>query len=493
VEDSERVSYESLLASVQCVATALARLGAGSGAVVAYFGPPGIQYLVSLLAAFEVGATWMGLNPRYRARELSYVIGNAKPSIVLAAATVDDAARVELASAISAVDVKPRIAQLTPGLTGMIEQVDLMSRQAGQSMAFSAEIRDCRAAVLVYTSGSTGRPKGACLTHDNLMENAWWLAKRIDDCGGRFLVNLPVNHVGCIADTTMVVLVLGGTQVFMRQFDSVAAAELVKAEQITTIGQIPTQFQMMHAAGVLNRDYFSTVKHLAWGGAAMPATLIRELKTFVPDLFNSYGLTESTGTVTITAPGASVEQLAESVGLPVVEDAIRLMGSDGALVERDAVDAEGEIQVVGAHVFERYLNDPDATSTSFTADGWLCTGDVACWRSDGSLKLVGRRTEMFKSGGYNIYPREIEAVLESHPAVEMAAVIGVPDPLWGESGAAYVKTEPGAVTADELSTWCRERLAGYKVPKCFVLNSDLPLLPIGKIDRSRLKASHMQQ
>lgn len=489
VDGDLRLSYASLFQASKRVAQALAANGAGPGSVVAYFGPPGIHYLVSLLATFDAGATWMGLNPRYRERELGHVIDDAKPRLVLVALTVDDAARHELAKAASTAALTPLVVDLSDGVQGMVDSLEAIAKGAVLPDAAAVEPRERQAAVLVYTSGSSGAPKGARLTHANLMENAWWLAARIDDPGGRILVNLPVNHVGCIADTSMVALMLGSTQVFMRQFDPVEAAKIIRAERISTVGQIPTQFQMMKAAGVLTPEYFSTVKHLAWGGAPMAEPLIRELQGFIPDLFNSYGLTESTGTVTMTEPGASVDQLANSVGVPVMDSAVRLAAEDGSVIDRDVLGVDGEIQVFGDHVFDGYLNNSQATSSSFTSDAWLRTGDVAQWRSDGSLRLVGRLTEMYKSGGYNIYPREVEGVLESHPAIELAAVIGVPDPLWGESGTAYVKTALETLTAEQLAQWCRDRLAAYKVPKRFVLCRDLPLLPIGKVDRSRLRGA----
>lgn len=485
VEDELRLNYQALGAAVAALTDALRRRGLGRGHVLAFMGPPGVHYLVSLLAALRLGATWLGLNPKYRARELAYVVQDARPCLVLVGSATDAASRHELAQALAQQAAPPGVLAFEPGVDALARQVDALPPPLDAPLRAQDDLVRLNAAVLVYTSGSTGRAKGACLTQANLVENALWLSRRLADPGGRFLINLPVNHAGCIADTTLVGVLQGDTLVFMSSFDAQRAARLIRDERITIVGQVPTQYQMMQAAGVLTPEYLGTLRHLAWGGAAMPRGLIETLAGFVPDLFNSYGLTESTGTVTVTPRGASIDALTHSVGRPVFDGALRIVDGDGAPV---VGDERGEVQIFGPHVFPGYLRNPEATQNALASDGWLRTGDLGCWRTDGSLSLVGRLTEMYKSGGYNIHPREVEAVLEAFPGVVMTAVIGMCDALWGEVGYAFVLAQSEAVTAEALSQWCRERLAAYKVPKRFEIRAELPLLPIGKIDRKRLPA-----
>lgn len=481
VEGDLRLGYRDLAAYVDAAAAALRTRDIGPGQILAYIGPPGVQYLISLLAAFSAGATWLGLNPKYRCDELAYVIGHARPRAIIVASGAEERTRSELALALAKCDWATESVSAEPGAAGLLAA---LGKLAPAGMAPQQDVIELGAAVLVYTSGSTGKPKGACLTQSNLVENSWWLARRLGFASGRFLINLPVNHAGCISDTTLPALLNGDTLVFMPAFDPVLAAQLVRDERITTLGQVPTQYQMMDAAGVLTRKFLASVRQLGWGGSAMPQRLIEHLSGFIPDLFNSYGLTESSGTVTITAPGASIEQLARSVGVPVFAGAVRIVGASGDPVG----DGEsGEVQISGRHVFPGYLRNEAATVLALSCGGWLRTGDIGQWTADGALRLVGRMTEMYKSGGYNIYPREIEAVLESHPGVAMAAVIGVADPLWGEAGHAFVLAAD-TVDGTSLEALCRERLAAYKVPKRFEVRSELPLLPIGKIDRKRLKS-----
>jgi long-chain acyl-CoA synthetase len=483
VEGALRLSYAELAQQVERVAQLLSDKGMGAGQVLAYIGPPGIQYYVSLLAAFRCGATWVGLNPKYRSEELAYVIGHARPAMVLVASTADARSRNELALALDKSGAKLSLVKAQDGPSGLAEAIaQAQAVQHGQ--APQDDIVALGAAVLVYTSGSTGRPKGACLSASNLVENAWWLARRLGFAAGRFLINLPVNHAGCISDTTLVALLNGDCLVFMAEFDALQAGQLVRDEAITVLGQVPTQYQMMHAAGVLTPAFLGSVRHLGWGGSAMPESLIAHLAGFIPDLFNSYGLTESSGTISVTAPGASIAQLAGTVGLPVFEGAVRIVDAQDQPV---APGESGELQLHGRHVFPGYLRNSQATRLAFTPDGWLRTGDTGTWCEDGSLRLAGRLTEMYKSGGYNIYPREIEVVLESHPGVAMAAVIGVADPLWGEVGHAFVVPSAEGVSAEALVALCRERLAPYKLPKKIDLRSELPLLPIGKVDKKQLR------
>ena len=484
VEGSVRLSYAELAQQVERVAQLLSAKGLGAGQVLAYIGPPGLQYYVSLLAAFHCGATWVGLNPKYRSDELAYVIGHARPAMLLVASTTDARSRSELALALDKSGVNLSLVAAQDGPAGLTDAIAQAQALAPERLSPQDDLIALSAAVLVYTSGSTGRPKGACLSASNLVENAWWLARRLGFEAGRFLINLPVNHAGCISDTTLVDLLNGDCLVFMAEFDALQAGQLVRDEAISTLGQVPTQYQMMHAAGVLTPAFLASIRHLGWGGSAMPESLIQHLAGFIPDLFNSYGLTESSGTISVTAPGASIEQLAASVGVPVFEGAVRIVDAQGQPV---APGESGEVQLHGRHVFPGYLRNPQATQLAFASDGWLRTGDTGTWCADGSLRLAGRLTEMYKSGGYNIYPREIEAVLESHPGVAMAAVIGVPDPLWGEVGHAFVLANAQEVSAEDLVALCRERLAAYKVPKKIDLRSDLPLLPIGKVDKKQLR------
>jgi acyl-CoA synthetase (AMP-forming)/AMP-acid ligase II len=225
---------------------------------------------------------------------------------------------------------------------------------------------------------------------------------------------------------------------------------------------------------------------IMWGGAAMPRELILRLLAFDRPLATNYGLTESGSAITVVPPSRDVALLERTVGWPFEGVEIRLVDSHGRTV---AGGEPGRIEARSIYNMLGYWRRPEATAQTLSADGWLATGDLGQRNPDGSYSIVGRVKEMYKSGGYNVYPREVEDVIESHCAVAMAAVVGVEDPVWQEVGVAYVQpagAAAGSIGVQELEAHCRARLANYKIPKLFVVVDSLPLLPIGKIDKVAL-------
>jgi fatty-acyl-CoA synthase len=302
----------------------------------------------------------------------------------------------------------------------------------------------------------------------------------------RILCNFPINHVACTGDVCSYALVAGGTIVFMESFDPAGTLDAIERERLNVWGGVPTMLQLCAAVPDFDRRDLSSVELILWSGAAAPRSLLERLSCRGAKLATSYGMTETTGSVTYSDPGADLDTLAETIGRPHPSYQVRLAKEDGRPC---AAGEEGEIQVRGDFIMLGYWNRPDATAAAIEADGWLHTGDVAVAREDGNWRIVGRRSQMYKSGGYNVYPREIEIALESHPAVAMAAVVPVPDPLYQEVGHAFVVPRGAAEPAEEeLRAFLRERLANYKVPKRLFVRGQLPMLPVGKVDRVRLAA-----
>jgi acyl-CoA synthetase (AMP-forming)/AMP-acid ligase II len=216
----------------------------------------------------------------------------------------------------------------------------------------------------------------------------------------------------------------------------------------------------------------------------MPRNLIERLARICPRLATNYGMTETTSAITVIEPTTDIAVLSNTVGFPFPGVELRVVDERGCVCPSAG---SGEIQTKSQNNFLGYWRRPDATEAAFTADGWFRTGDLGELRTDGRLRLVGRIKEMYKSGGYNVYPREIELVLEGHPAVAVAAVVPALDPLWQEIGVAYVVPR-SPVTPEELESYCRNHLANYKVPKRILIEAYLPLLPIGKVDKRALMA-----
>jgi fatty-acyl-CoA synthase len=259
----------------------------------------------------------------------------------------------------------------------------------------------------------------------------------------------------------------------------------IEREKVTVWGQVATMQQLALAHPDFPKFDLSSLQLIFWAGAPAPRDLIVRLHAICPNLSTNYGLTETVAGVTYARVGSSLDVLAETAGVPDPHYELRVVAPDGRVL---GDGAEGEIQVRGRCQMIGYYNRPEATAAMIDREGWLHTGDIGLRRPDGNYRIAGRLSDMYKSGGFNVYPREIEMLLESHPAIALAAVVGVKDPLYGEVGWAYLLPQPGAgADAAAIAAWCRERLANFKVPKRFIIRDQLPMLAVGKVDKAALK------
>jgi acyl-CoA synthetase (AMP-forming)/AMP-acid ligase II len=280
-----------------------------------------------------------------------------------------------------------------------------------------------------------------------------------------------VNHIGAVGDLSVTTLVTGGALVFMPRFDAAATLGTIARERVTFWYQVPTMFELVLAADDPAHHDLTSLRAVVWSGGAASAGLVQRLDALFPGrLGTDYSQTESVGAVTMAPLGTPAAALIDGAGWPDPTREVRL-SADGEVLVRDDV------------LFSGYLANAAATAEALR-DGWLHTGDIGEWRDDGTLRLIGRTSEMFKSGGYNVYPREIEVVLEAQPGVARAVVVRRRDALWGEVGHAVVEAEAAAtLDAESLLAAVRERLSPYKVPKGLSIVRALPCLPIGKVDR----------
>lgn len=483
-----RLSYATLQAEIDRMAKALLAHGVRHGARVATLAPPGPNFLLVFLATSSIGAIWVGLNPRYQLAELRYVVEDSTPDLLFARTSIHGRSYAKDIAALGDASNGPACIALDDadghaGLCALSEFLSHGDAIRDETLAKArSDVDGHDPCLIVYTSGSTGRPKGALLHHHGIArfattQNAIWPVSP-----AVALNYFPINHVACVCDIAMPVLAAGGHIVFMEQFDAAASLALIEQERVTFWASVPSTFQMQLALPEFASFDLSSVQLIAWGGAAAPEPLIRQLADICPKLATNYAMTETMVSAAIR-PTSDVAMLANCVGTAFPGVEWRLVTGDGQRAEQGEV---GEILVRSAYNLSGYWQRPDATAEAFSEDGFFKTGDLGMHRPDGTYAIVGRLKEMYKSGGYNVYPREIEIALEAHPAVAMAAVVAIPDPFWQEVGVAYVVPH-GALTEAELHDYCRAHLANFKVPKYFLLATELPLLPVGKLDKVQLR------
>ncbi|HEX4195889.1 MAG TPA: AMP-binding protein, partial [Caulobacteraceae bacterium] len=473
-------------------AAALRQAGVERGDRVAMLTTPRPEFAIVLMATQRIGGVWVGLNTRYRLPELTYILQDCAPRMLISVGETPEARRFEpdlreigaVASGPSEIVTFP---EALPGVGRSLEQfIDAAEDFPLRPAAAAAD----DATVIVYTSGTTGRPKGALLAHRNLIYcyeqvSRSFAGKEHLREGLRILCNLPPNHIGCISEMLGNAIIRGGTVVFAERFDPAEALALIAGERITLFGGVPVMLETMFADPAFASADLSSVRMIGWGGAPAARDLVGRMMRTGAHLFTNYGLTEGGAVVSATPPAYDIDNLCDTVGRPDDSADHRIVDDDG----RDAAAGEqGEIWLRGAGVFLGYWNNPEATTAAMTADGWLRTSDMALARPDGAWVLKGRKADMFKSGGFNVYPREIELALEEHPDIAYSAVIAVPDDRYFEVGAAFVVPKPDcAPSLESLNVFLRDRLANYKIPKTIQIRDALPMLPIGKVDKAALR------
>jgi fatty-acyl-CoA synthase len=488
VDEELRLNYAELRDRVDAVAKGLLAAGVSRGDHVAILTPPSIEFWITYLAATSIGAVWQGVNPRHQKPEFEYQLGDSKPKLVFVRSPYDGRDYCsELQEVATHVATFVAVGEATGSAIEFEEFVaigDAVDDASLQAARYAVDPEDI--AVIVYTSGTTGRPKGAMLSHRAIVQMALDNAEWGGDGFQKSLMPAPIDHVGGLNNLSMCVVTYGGTLVFFHRVDMAALAELSEREKPTLMVANPTTFVMLMAVNpTLESPLNANLKLTVVGGAVMPLDMLELWEKQCPNTVCVYGQTETTGMITKTDAGAPMKIVSDTFGKPLPQATLRIARDDGSECDIDEV---GEIQVKGAYVMSGYLNRPEATAEAFTADGFLRTGDLGLKRSDGNFSFVGRLKEMFKSGGYNIYPVEIEQALCGHPTVSAAAVVPVADDRYQEVGHAFVMPVPGeSVTAEELDAFLRERMANYKIPKAITIEAELPLLPNTKIDKRALK------
>jgi fatty-acyl-CoA synthase len=480
------LNYQDLAAYAGALARHLLSCGVKPGDRVAVMSSPRPEAIISMFAVWLIGSTWVGINPRYQKEEQRHILLDSK-AVAFIAITYD--AKRDLKSDLEShkQDLKIPVIRFGRDFWSFdLAKIKLTEEWDDLWGKCAESIRGDSHAVIIYTSGSTGQPKGAINTHKGITFRSWTMyMDRFHVPGMRIIVDLPINHIGALASAVGLALVAGGTMFFLEHFNPEASLRLIETEKIDVLGGVPTMLAHITGHKAFSTTNLSSIRYVSWGGGPINNSVLHALFTATKAEFSQqYGMTETNGPICYTPPTRDMEILLKTTGKPDPRLEVRIGD-----VENKPVPAgiEGEVQVKMPYPFAGFLNNPEATKAAFTADGFLHTGDLAFIREDGYLVFCGRGKEMFKSGGFNVYPREIEIVMETHPAIKAAVVIGVSDPEWGEVGHAFVEVG-NPVSSEEIHQWCKEKLANYKVPKAISIIKAMPRLTVDKVDRACLAA-----
>lgn len=482
------LTYGQVESDAEALAAALSSIGLEAGDRLALVLTPRPEFAIAMYAAAKLGVTIVPLSPRLTGAELQYAL---RHSGAACAVTIERAYGTDYLALFE--ELMPQLPDLRYLVTVGEEDLwhddrtfqfeDLVSSGAGRDYPAAKVDPQTARFALVYTSGTMGKPKGVELSHQNIITAAAGTADAIGlTARDRVAGVSALFHVFGLGPGLVATLLAGASLVLHEHADAEATLDDVERYGATVHYGIPTLFLSELARLEAHPRDVSTLRVAVLAGAPVGDELVRRLETRLGlTVTTAYTLTETASTVCASKLGDSPEKRRQTVGRPIADTTVRVVDGDGADLP---VESVGEIAVRGPGVMLGYYRQPRETSAAVDDRGFLLTGDLGLLDEDGYLHLVGRRKDVIIRSGFNVYPREVEARIESHPAVQEVAVVGLPDPLLGEAiCACVVPTEGAVVTGREIVDWCREVLAGDKVPDLVRFVDELPRMDTGQVRR----------
>ncbi len=474
--EGAETSYASLIETAGRYAAALRQLGVTKGDRVAVQVEKSPNAVFLYLGCLQIGAVYLPLNTAYKADEIAYFLGDAEPRVFLVRPETLDSLR-PVAEAAGVAELHAMDAEGGGSLTDLAE-----------SLAPITEIADCETddlAAILYTSGTTGRSKGAMITHGNLSSNALALQEiwrfQPDDV---LLHALPVFHVHGLFVAINTTLVTGSAMIFLPRFD--ADEVLHHLPRATAMMGVPTFYVRLLKHPGFTREATAHMRLFVAGSAPLLAQTFEEFEERTGQrILERYGMTEAG---MITSNPYDEERRAGTVGFPLPDVEVRVADEDGRILGQEEV---GVLEVRGPNVFKGYWRMPEKTASEFRADGFFITGDMAMIDNRGYVHIVGRAKDLVISGGYNVYPKEIEVLLDGLEGVRESAVIGLPHPDFGEAVTAVVIGD-SSLEEDAVIAAVKDRLANFKVPKRVFFVDELPRNAMGKVQKNALRETFKQ-
>jgi fatty-acyl-CoA synthase len=517
IHQQRRMAYGELADAVKQLARGLLGIGFGKGDRIGIWSTNNIEWLLLQLATASIGALLVNINPAYRPRELAFalqrsevqglvVIPAFRSSDYIAmlvellpelheAGTVTELHNADFPQLRRVVVYEPSDPEHTPRpYPGFMTWSELLA--AGRTVS-SATLEEITATLdrddpinIQYTSGTTGFPKAVVLTHHNILNNAWFSAQAMHFTEqDRLCVPVPFYHCFGMVLANLLCLSVGACIVVpCEHFDPLAVLETVGREHCSAIHGVPTMFIALLEHPRFGSTDFDTMRTGIMAGAPCPPALMQRVmqEMHCPEILIGYGETEASPLTHLTTRDDKLEQRVETVGRNLPHQEVKIIATEnGRTVLRGAI---GEICFRGYHIMQGYYGDSDATAKAIDTHGWLHSGDLGSMDADGYVQITGRLKDMIIRGGENIYPREIEDVIYTHPDVAGVAVFGVPDEFYGEQVMAWIQLHAGAkVSAAELRSYCRDSLAHFKVPAYIRFVDEFPMTVTGKLQKFRMR------
>jgi HIP---CoA ligase len=489
VDGTTRLDWATLGAAMTQAARAFAASGLRPGDRVAIWAPNSLEWIVASLGVYAAGGVLVPVNTRFKGGEAAHVLRTAGVKLLLTVTDFLGADYIGMLRAEEGIREELQVIVLSGPPGDATSWPEALGMAGHDTTPLPAEEQLAGDAVsdIIFTSGTTGTPKGAVLTHGaSTRSYVTWSDVVGLRHGDRYLVVYPFFHCAGLKSAVLACILTGATIVPCPVFDVPVVMGLVQREKITMLPGPPALYQSLLNADLSGYDR-STLRLAVTGAASVPVDLVRRMRDDLgfAAVVTGYGLTETTGTVSMCRHDDPIQVIANTSGRPIPGMEVRVVGPDGDDVPPGN---PGEIWTRGYAIMKSYFNAPEATAEALTSGGWLRTGDVGVLDEAGNLKITDRIKDMYIVGGFNAYPAEVENVMSRHPDIAQAAVVGVPDGRLGEVGYAYVIPRAGAKPADaEIIAWCRGQMANFKVPRHVEIVTALPLNPSGKVLKFELR------
>lgn len=475
-----RYTYSQLRKDTDLFAGALKSKGIGKGDRVAVALPNWYETIVIFFATAKIGAILVPFNPKYKSHEVEHILKNSEPKLLIA--TEEFERNITFKSAMTNV---PEAITVRFPLSGLDKYEDIINQgfEADEENIDIAKDLYC----FLYTSGTTGMPKGVMISHQSLVQQSACTMSRELHCTDKdvFIVAAPLFHIFGMALNLFCAVSVGARIVLLEKFHPREMLQIIEQEKITIHSGVPTMFIKELEVDDFENFDLSSLRTGIVGASPIPANKVKEIRDRMGiNLCQSFGITE-TSSVTLTPYNDYEQKIIETLGKAIPGVELKIVDENRKHLPSGQT---GEIAIKGLGIMKGYYKMPNETEAVLDKEGWYYTGDLGTLDEEGYLRFIGRKKEVIIRGGLNIYPQEMEAILTRHPNVSEAAIVGLPDDLFGERVCAVIKLKEGKESSEEeIISYLKEQIATYKLPSKVIFQDELPVTASGKIQKSKLR------